>query len=146
MAFLINETGIEDYATGSPQVVFDSPVIIAERDAETAADAVHDVALSGAPVVVVYTRTQSKSFLRLYVRRIVGTDLANLRALMAAGKLVKVKLEAGNASTIDCMFGPRSMQKLSAYTGDHPDAKGDGTAIDPLLLQYQAELVLLRFS
>lgn len=146
MAFGINETGIEDYATGTPQVVFDSPVVVLERDAETAADAVHDVALSGDPVVVVYTRTQAQTFLRLYVRYITGTALANLRTLMGNGDLVKVKLTPGSSTTIDCMFGPRADQKLEAWTSDHPDAQGDGSALDPLLIQYKAELLLLRFS
>lgn len=144
MAFTINQTGIEDYATGTTQVIFESPVIIEERDDETAADAVHDVAISGAPIVVVYNRTQAKTFLRLYVRRIMGTNLANLRSLMAAGAPVSVKLAAGSATTITCMFGPRKDQELRSWTGDHPDATSDGSAIPELLLQYNAHLLLFR--
>lgn len=143
MAFTINQTGIEN-AGGTVQVVFETAVVIEERDFETGADAVHDIAITGAPVVVVYNRTQAKTFLRLYVRRIMGTDLANLRTLMAAGEPVTVKLEAGSATTIVCMFGPRKDQDLRAWTGDHPDAKNDGSAIPDLLLQYQAHLLLFR--
>ena len=143
MAFNINETGIEN-AAEDVQVVFETAVVIDERDAETAADAVHDVAISGAPIVVVYNRTQAKTFLRLTVRRIMGAYLANLRTLMAAGEPVTVKLEAGSATTIVCMFGPRKDQDLRAWTGNHPDAKNDGTAIPDLLLQYKADLLLFR--
>jgi hypothetical protein len=143
MAFTINETGIE---SGATKVVFASPVIINERDEETAADAVYDVSLTGAPVVVVYNRTQAKTFLRLYVRLIKDTDLTNLRTLMASGDIMTVKLTPGSSTTIQCMFGPRSEQKLTPWNGPHPDAKGDGDPIDGLLLQYKAELMLLRLS
>lgn len=146
MAFLINDTGIEDYATGSPQVVFASPVIIMDRDDETTADVVYDVSLTGAPVCVVYDRTQAKTFLKIYTRLVTGADLTALRALMTAGKIVNVKLEAGDATVIPCMFGPRDQQKLVPWNGPHPDAKGDGDPIPDLLLQYKAELMLLRMS
>jgi hypothetical protein len=146
MAFTINQTGIEDYATGTTQVVFDSPVIVQERDAETGADAVHDVAISGVPVVVVFSRTQAKSFLRIYARMVKGTDLDNLRTLLASGEPVKVKLTPGSAATVTCMFGPRSEQVLVPWNGDHPDAQGDGSALDPVLIQYKAELFLLRLA
>jgi hypothetical protein len=146
MAFNLNDTGIEDYATGTPQVVFNDPVVVLERDAETGADVVHDVAISGDPLVVAYNRTQQRTFLRLYVRLISGTDLSNLRSLMGAGALVKVKLTPGTSTTITCMFGPRTEQKLRAYTGDHAEAQSNGSPLDPLLIQYNAELMLLRFD
>lgn len=146
MSFTDNQTGIEDYAAGTTQVIFDSPVIVLERDAEAAADAVHDVAISGVPIVVVYTRTQAQSFLRLYARMVKGTDLTNLRTLMGSGDLVVVKLTPGTSTTITCMFGPRKDQTLEPWTGDHADAQGDGSALDPILIQYRAELFLLRLS
>jgi len=146
MAFTVNQTGIEDLATGSTKVVFASPVVVLERDAETGADTVHDVAISGAPIAVAYARSQQRSFLRLYVRHITGTNLANLRTLMASGAPVVVKLTPGTAATITCIFGPRSEQKLEAWTGDHPDADSAGAALDPLLIQYKAELFLLRLE
>lgn len=144
MAFTINETGIQDKATGTTKVVFETPVIIADRDAETPADTVHDVSLAGTPVAVAYVRSQSAAFLRLYVRRLLIADVLTLRTLLASGAPVEVKLTPGSATLIDCMFGPRSEQKLTPWNGDHPDAAGDGSALDPLLTQYNAELFLLR--
>jgi len=145
MAFTINETGIENLAE-TVRVVFETPVIVLERDLETAADAVHDIAISGAPIVVVYNRTQPRSELNLYVRRIMGTNLANLRALMAAGEPVTVKLTPGSATTITCLFGSRKDQTLEAWTGAHPDADSAGAALDDLLLQYKATLKLFRME
>jgi hypothetical protein len=141
MSFTINQTGIEQ---GTTQVVFETPVIINERDDETAADAVFDVALPGNPVVVVYDRTQQRTFLHLYVRRMLIADVEKLRTLMASGSPVTVKLTPGSSTTIQCMFGPRKDQRLIPWNGPHPDADGAGATLDPLLTQYKAELFLLR--
>ncbi len=119
-------------------------LITLERDAETGADAVHDVSLTGAPISVVYNRTQAKTFLYIYIRHLVGTPLANLRLLMAAGLMVNVKLAPGSATVVPCMFGPRAEQKLEPWNGPHTDGRDDGSVIDPILLQYKAELMLLR--
>jgi hypothetical protein len=141
MAFSINETGFERDAT---KLVFDSAPILMDRHEEEAKDAEYAVAISGAPITVQFNRTQDKSFLRLKIRYIAGADVDTLVTLMEGDGPVTVKLTPGDATTILCMFGPREMQELTPFSGDYATGKSDGSAVDPLLRQYYAELFLLR--
>lgn len=141
MAFTINQTGLE---RGATQVVTDDPFILLDRHAEEAQDAAHAVSLSGEPITTQFTRAQAKSFLRLRIRLIKGTDVDDLVTLMEGAGPVTVKLTPGSATTIECMFGARKDQKLVPYNQDYATGKSDGSAVDSIFTQYHAELFLLR--
>lgn len=141
MSFTINETGFE---RGGTKLVTDDPFILLDRHGEEAADAAYAVAISGAPITTQYNRSQAKSFLRLRIRYIAGSDVDTLVTLMEGAGPVTVKPTPGDATTIQCMFGPRADQKLVPYSGDYATGKPDGTAVDPIFTQYHAELFLLR--
>ncbi len=141
MAFTINQTGIE---RGGTQLVFESAPIMLQRHAEEAQDAAYAVAISGQPIVTQYARTQAKSFLRIKLRLIAGADVDTLITLMEGAGPVVVKLTPGSAATITCIFGPRADQKLTPFNKDYATGKSDGSAVDPIFTQYEAELFLLR--
>ncbi len=142
MAFTINQTGIE---RGGTQLIFESAPIMLERHAEDAADAAHAVAIGGEPITTQFNRTQSKSFLRFRIRLVSGAaDLATLIALMEGAGPVTVKLTPGSATTTECMFGPRHEQILIPYNEDYATGKSDGSAVDPIFIQYKCDLFLLR--
>ena len=141
MSFTINQTGIE---RGGTKLVTGDPFILLDRHGEEAADAAYAVAISGVPITTQFNRSQAKSFLRLRIRYIAGADVGTLVALMEGAGAVTVKLTPGSADTILCMFGPRADQKLTPYSDDYATGKPDGTAVDPILTQYHAELFLLR--
>jgi hypothetical protein len=141
MAFTINQTGIE---RGATQLLFPSAPIIIDRHREEPADAAHAIAITGAPIVVQFGRTQQKSELRMRIRLLTGAEVTTLNTLMAGSGPVVVKLTPGSATTINCMFGPREEQEVVPYSGDYATAKMDGSAVDPLLEQHHAELFLLR--
>jgi hypothetical protein len=141
MAFAINETGFE---RGATKLVFGTAPIMLERHAEDAQDAAYAVAISGEPITVQYVRTQAKSFLRIRLRLVVGSDVTTLIALMDGAGPVDVKLTPGSAAITQCMFGPREDQELIPYNEDYATGKPDGTAVDPIFTQYKADLFLLR--
>jgi len=141
MAFAINETGFERDAV---QLLFDTAPIMLERHAEDAQDAAYAVAIGGEPVTTQFNRTQAKSFLRIRLRLIAGADLATLITLMEGAGPVTVKLTPGSATTILCMFGPRHEQIFMPYNEDYATGKTDGTAVDPIFIQYKCDLFLLR--
>jgi hypothetical protein len=141
MAFTINETGFE---RGATKLVFDDPPILMNRHEEEAADAAHAVAISGAPITVQFNRSQDKSFLRLKIVYIAGSDVGTLETLMNGAGPVDVKLTPGDATITQCMFGPRDQQKVIPFNDDFATGKSDGTAVDPIFTQYYAELFLLR--
>ena len=141
MAFTINQTGFE---RGATQLLFPDPPILLDRHAEEAQDSAYAVSLTGKPITTQYVRTQSKSFLRLRLRVLEGAAVTTQTTLMEGEGPVTVKLTPGSATTILCMFGPRADQKLMPYNNDYATGKSDGTAVDPILTQYHAELFLLR--
>ena len=141
MAFGINETGLERDAL---TLVTDDPFILLNRHAEDAQDAAYALAISGATITTQFSRTQSKSILRLRIRLISGTDVDDLVTLMKGLGPVTVKLTPGDATTFLAMFGPRVDQKLVPYNNDYATGKLDGTPVDPIFTQYHAELFLLR--
>ena len=141
MAFLINEAGFE---RGATQLLLDTAPIMLERHAEDAQDAAYAIAISGEPITVQYTRSQPKSFLRVRLRLIAGADLDTLINLMEGAGPVDVKLTPGDSTVIQCMFGPREDQELIPYNDDYATAKMDGTAVDPIFVQYKCDLFLLR--
>jgi hypothetical protein len=141
MAFTINQTGFE---RGATQLIFDDPPILLDRHEEEAQDAAYAVAISGEPITTQFNRAQSKSFLRLRLRLVKGSDVTTLVTLMEGAGPVTVKLVPGDATTIQCMFGPREDQQLIPYNDDYATGKSDGSAVDPIFTQYKAELFLLR--
>lgn len=143
VAFTINQTGIE---RGATQLIFNDPPILVKRHEEAAPDAAYELSLTGTPVVVVYNLSQDKAFLRLKIRYLDAFDIAILETLWSNKTTVEVKLTAGVATTITCMFGPRRDQQIMPYNKDFATSKPDGTAVDPILSQYWAELFLLRME
>lgn len=143
MAFTNDEFGFENAA--GKLVVTDPPIIV-ERDEETGPDASHEVSLTGSPVVVIYNRTQEESFLRLHLRLLTAAQKVTLKAIMRSKTTTAVKIAAGTSTTITCMFGARSEQDIQPWNNHHAETQTDGSAVDPLLTQYWAELFLLRMG
>jgi hypothetical protein len=141
MSFTINQTGFE---RGATQLLLDTAPIIIQRHAEDAQDAAYAIAIGGEPITTQYTRTQTHSFLRLRLRLIAGSDIATLITLLEGAGPVDVKLTPGDATITQCMFGPREDQNWVPYNDEYATGKTDGTAVDPIFLQYKVELLLLR--
>jgi len=141
MSFTINQTGIE---RGAIQLIFESAPIILKRHDEDAADSAYEISLTGTPVVTQFVRAQAQSFLRFRLRLVSGSDVATLSTLMAGDGPVTVKLTPGSTTTISCMFGPRDDQKFEPFSGDYATGQSDGSAVDPIFVQYRVDLLMLR--
>jgi len=141
MAFTINQTGFE---RGATQLLFDTAPIMLQRHAEDAQDAAYAIAIGGEPITTQFVRTQAKSFLRIRLRLIAGSDLGTLITLMEGEGPVDVKLTPGDAAVIQCMFGPREDQALIPYNDDYATGQTDGSPVDPIFVQYKCDLLLLR--
>jgi hypothetical protein len=124
--------------------VFGDAPILMDRDEEEPADSVHAVAITGAPIVTTFNRTQEKTFLRMKLRLVAGSDMDKLRSLMKGSTPVTVKLTPGSATTILCRFAGRDEQTMNPYNDDFATGKPDGTAVDPIYTQFSPELLLLR--
>ncbi len=142
MSFAISQTGIE---RGSTKLVFDSPVIILDRDAESSPITYHERALDGSHVVVQVARTQAKALLRLRVVKMSLAQKTTLVALISGGP-VTVKLTPGTATTSVAVFADGSEQEIEPILGDHPEATSAGAALDAALTTYRADLTLIRLE
>lgn len=146
MSFTINQTGIEDYLTETTQIIFPHPPIVESRWAEGTPGTVVRWSVSNTPCVVQYQGEQDRRVLRLFVRTLTAAQIDTLRQLRDDGGLLNVKITPGSATTILCMFAEDTDQDWHPMIAEHPDAKGDASAIDGIFLIYEAHIVLARME
>ena len=142
MAFNSLETGIE---RGSTKLVFDQPVIILNRNAESSPITFHELSITGSPVVVQIVRTQTKALLELRVVKLSLIQKATLDTLISGGP-VTVKLTPGSSTTSVAVFAAADLQKIEPYLGEHPEKTALGSTLDTRLTTYRADLTLIRLE
>lgn len=141
MAFLINEVGIE---RGATQVLFDAPPIIMDRHLEGGPSVAYALAISNKPVSVHYHVSQDKAFLTIKMEQLTIAQVETIEALIGATGYIYVKLKPGDATVLQCTFGPRSKQKFFPYNKDYPESDKSGGTLTPVLTAYRVTLFLLR--
>ena len=142
MGFSASQTGIE---RGSTKLVFDSPVIILDRHAESSPMTAHELSITGAPVVTQMVRSQTAAYLRLRVVVLSLAQVTTLKTLIDGGP-VTVKLTPGTGSTSVAVFADASKQRIEPLLGEHPEKTSVGAALDTSLTRYKADLTLIRLE
>jgi len=143
MAFAIGAVGIE---RGGTQVLFDAPPIIEDRNREGGPTTAFELAITNNPCVVDYAVDQDKAFLKIRMEQLIAAQVALIETLMSASGPVEVKLKPGDATTITCAFGPRSMQDFEPYNGPFPESDKAGATLTPVLTAHRVTLFLLRLE
>jgi hypothetical protein len=141
MAFAIGEVGIE---RGGTQVLFGAPPIIEDRHREGGPTTAFELAITNDPCVVDYAVDQDKAFLKIHMEQLTIAQINTIETLMGATGPIVVKLKPGDATTIVCAFGPRTMHNLEPYNGPYPESDKSGSTLTPVLTAYKATLFLLR--
>jgi hypothetical protein len=145
MSFTDDQVGIETY-DGSTQLLFPHPPIIEERWEEGSLGTSVKYSLLNTPCVVQYDTDQDKRMLRLFVRRLNGTQMATLQTLRTTKGLMYAKLEVGTSTTILCAFAPDSDQEWVPMIAEHPETDEAGDPVPAVLRVYEAHIVLVRME
>jgi len=145
MSFEDDEVGIETY-DGVTQLLFPHPPIVEERWEEGSLGTSVRYSLVNTPCVVQYGTDQAKRMLRLFVRRLNGTQMATLQALRNTLGLMYAKLEVGTSTTILCAFAPDDEQDWVPMVADHPETDEAGDDVPAVFRVYEAHIVLVRME
>lgn len=104
------------------------------------------ISITGTVTVAEVAKAQAQQHLRLRWEYLSSTQVATLRAIVAATGPVFVYLYAG-ATAIACNFGPGAEQKWEPGIGDdYPEKLADGSAQLAARMWYRVELSLYRTS
>lgn len=128
---------------GGTSLTVDVPPKVLDRAVEGGPDRAAAIGLTGAPIVVEWPAPSHAAHLRLRWEQLSGAQVTTLNTLLDGVGPVTVRLYTGG-STVSCMFGPRSEQKIVPLLGEYPEKLADGSAQLAERTQCSAELVLYR--